>query len=174
MKASQKSTFKTIFLIQKGKCRADGSISMHLGTQIHSKTINADGSYQETLNSPEGLPVYEITQSADGCYNEIRYHSSGNPSKCIYSDPPAGIYYEESTYENGQMKYQISQDPHIVQETRYDEDGFMTYFHWKSADNELELFSDENGKLVKAIENGQTIEDPDTLLLLFGSYGFKK
>ena len=24
MKASQKSTFKTIFLIQKGKCRADG------------------------------------------------------------------------------------------------------------------------------------------------------
>lgn len=105
----------------------DGSKIMHMGTQVFSKTINADGSWEETHCNYDGIARLTVRQNADGS----------------------------------------------AQEERYDEEGFMTYYHSKQVDYEIELLADESGKLVQAIENGQTIEDPAILAQYAADYHFR-
>ena len=105
----------------------DGSKVMHMGTQVFSKNINADGSWEETHCNYDGIARLTVRQNADGS----------------------------------------------SQEERYDEEGFMTYYHTKQADYEIELLADESGKLVQAIENGQTIEDPAILAQYAAGYHFR-
>ena len=127
----------------------DGTKISQLGTFFYSKTIYADGSWEETQLYSEGIIEYMIRQFADGSYQEERY------------------------YESGQLKYSISQTPNEAQEYRYDEDGYTTYLHAVHTDREIELIADESGKLVKAIENGQTMEDPAVLEQYARDYNFR-
>ena len=71
------------------------------------------------------------------------------------------------------MKYKKHLTSVDEQEERYDEEGFMTYFHKKCADYEIEMITDEKGRLVQAIENGQTIEDPTALAQYVTGYNFR-
>lgn len=174
----------------------DGTKISGLGTVFYIMTINADGSWKETQYNSEEIPELEIRQLADGSYQEIRYNSAGvsvheitrgldgyyyeilwydngDINKIITDDPAAGTYMEEIYYENGQLKHKKSQTSDEEQEARYDEEGFLTYFHTKLADYEIELIVDGSGKLVKAIENGQTIEDPTALAQYVTSYNFR-
>lgn len=129
----------------------DGTKFTHLGTTVYCKNIAADGSWREFWRSADDVLVLEIYQYSDGRYQENRYYETGERSKSISNDPTAEIYQEEW----------------------YDEEGFLIYCRVKSAEYELELISDESGKLVRAVENGQSIEDPAALAKFAGDYNFK-
>lgn len=150
----------------------DGSRITHLGTPVFSKLINEDGSWEEMRYNSEGFLELMIRQLSDGCYQESHYNSEGF---CVHAilQGADGSYTETLRYDNGQLQYQKYQTSDQEQEDRYDEEGFMTYHHTRSTDYELELIADESGKLVKAIENGQTIEDPSALAQYVTGYNFR-
>ena len=129
----------------------DGTKLSGLGTVFYVKNINTDGSWEETQYNSEESAEYRFCQFADGTYQEYQYYENGNFRKIITGDPAAGTYQEET----------------------YDEEEFLTYFHMKIADREIEMFTDENGKLVKVIENGQIIEDSAALAQYVTSYNFR-
>ena len=131
--------------------REDGSQVVHLGTTVYYKQIAADGSWYEIYRNAEGIQVLEIYQYPDGRYEERRYYETGEHSQYVSHDPTAETYREEW----------------------YDKEGFLTYCCVKSAEYALELTSDENGKLIRAVENGQPVEDPDALAKFAGDYGFR-
>lgn len=174
----------------------DGTKVSGIGTICYSKNIQADGSYEETQFNSEGLVEIMIRQHADGLYEETQYNSEGLPefivrrladdlyeeyrfypngnlSKQINDDSAAETYYEQDFYENGMPKCIKSQTPSEEREERYDEEGYLTYTHIKQADYEMEILTDESGKVVLVIENGQTIEDPAVLAQYAKDYHFK-
>lgn len=129
----------------------DGTKISSIGTLFYTKYINVDGSWEEVQSNFEGIAEHRFCQLADGSYQEYWYYENGNFRKCKTGDPAAGTYQEET----------------------YDEEGFLTYVHTKNADYEIEMFTDENGKLVKVIENEQTIEDSAALVQYVTSYNFR-
>ena len=174
----------------------DGTKVSGMGTMCYSKTIQADGSYEETHFNSEGLVEVMIRQQADGLYEETQYNSeglpkvmvhrladdlyeecrfypNGNPSKQIRMDSAAETYYEQDFYENGMPKWIQSQTPSEEREERYDEEGYLTYVHIQRTDYELEILTDASGKVVQVIENGQSIEDPAALNVYIESYNFQ-
>lgn len=131
--------------------KENGTQVSHLGTTVYCKQIAADGSWYEIYRNAEDIQVLDIYQYSDGRYQENRYYETGELSQCISHDPTAETYREEW----------------------YDKEGFLTYYCVKGAEYELELISDESGKLVEAVENGQPMEDPDALAKFAGDYNFR-
>ena len=129
----------------------DGTKISSIGTLVYTKYINVDGSWEEVQINFEGIAEHRFCQLADGSYKEYWYYENGNFRKFITGDPAAGTYQEET----------------------YDEEEFLTYVHTKNTDYEIEMFTDENGKLVKVIENEQTIEDSAALAQYVTSYNFR-
>ena len=176
----------------------DGSVTTYMGTTIYEKNIAPDGSYSEYEYDHDGNPIYNIRQDTNGFYSECWYYENGNCGKSICNDPAAGTYQEAEYYENGNQKYSIYEDsqagtyyeyecfengnvkyskqqsPDYTQEQRCDETGFFTYFYYKDSDHEIELITDEDGKLVKAVENGTVIEDAATLAQYAQGYNFRQ
>ncbi len=158
------------------------------GAWSHCCSWGSDGSYSEVrwLDNgevnimPDGTKVsgmgtlcYSKTIRTDGSYEEMHYYPNGNLSKQITEDPSAEAYCELEFYENGMQNYAKYQTPSEEREERYDEEGFMTYLHTKQADYELEILTDDSGKVVKVIENGQTLEDPAALDQFAVGYNFR-
>lgn len=157
-------TYWEAHYLDNGYIEIDGNSSMmYTGTNIYFKEIYPDGSYREHHRDNDGTPTFSIELDANGVYTECRYYKNGNYSKIITSDPVSGTYQEEEYYENGNMKYIKNQTPENTVEEQYDEEGYHTYFYSKNADWEIELTADETGKLIRVVENGETIEDPERL-----------
>ena len=168
------------------------------GTIVYIKSVQADGSYWEQISNDDGIMIYDIYAEASGYYLETYYFESGSIHKETFNDPATGEYrfeermtnglprkrilsnsvtgdlQEQESYDNGSLKYIKSQNKDFLQELRYDESGFCTYFHQKDASGELELISDETGKLVSYIWNGEAIDDPALLEQSAAVYNFRR
>lgn len=155
--------------------KEDGAIISHTGTNIYQKFVNSDGYWGETHFDENEIPVKTISGGADGSYEEVCYFENGDISRHTH-DSPNGEHYEYEYYENGCEKYSKHQSPEYTTEQRFDEEGFCTYFYYKdtAADYEIELISDESGKLVKAVENGSVIEDAAALAQHAKNYNFRQ
>ena len=180
----------------------DGRIDLaeqktYLGTVIYQKNIAPDGSWSEHRHDENGSPTHSAGMDADGSYWEFQsladgisreisdnpntgdrweteYYENGNIKRAVLSNSKTGECSESECFENGNIKYSKNQTSALTQEDRYVEEGFRTYYYTKNADYEIELISDEVGKLVTIVENGETIEDPAIITQYAQNYNFKE
>ncbi len=143
-------------------------------TRVYYKRIEADGSEIEQFSDENGNLVRTISKNTDGTYSEMEYYENGNMSKSIVDDPVKGEYQEQEYFENDNVKYLKFQTPEYTVEEKYDEEGYRTYYYTKDADYEQECISDETGKLVKVIENGEVKEDPEIIARYTADYNFRQ
>lgn len=168
------------------------------GEAIYQKTVKPDGSWNEMYFDENRTITGYITMGTDGFYSETYYFENGNIRMDISDNPSTGEHWEDERYENGTTKRTVSsnsqtgtyyeteyfengKEKHFKNETsestidvQYDEDGFHTYYHSKNANYEVELISDETGKLAKVVENGEVKEDPAIIAQYAQSYNFKQ
>lgn len=169
---------------------------IYTGTVVYEKNIQADGSAREFFSNENGVLTHSVVQQADGFYADTYYFENGNPSKHVYYDPATGEQGEQEYYENGNLKYSVyknatgycseqeyfdngslkyskNQSPEYTMEDCYDEEGFRTYFYSKDANHEIEMITDESGKLIKYVENGTAYENEDIPDGVAESYNFR-
>lgn len=176
----------------------EGTGIAYWGTTVYTKEIKADGSYWEYQNNEAGITLYSIYTEASGYYVATYYYEDGSIQNKTFNDPVTGDYqFEERTesgtlrkfvlsnsitgelneqefYDNGKPKYIKSQNKDFTQMARYDESGYCTYFYQKDAAGELELISDETGKLVSCLRNGEPMDDPALLERNAATYNFRR
>lgn len=145
----------------------------YMGTTVYYKVINPDGSYTEYEWDENGNSIHEVRAEADGYYSERLYYENGNMKKYICNDPATGAHREEEYFENGKIKYNKYQSPERMEEVRYDEEDYCTYFYCKDSNYELELITDESGKLIKVVEYGTVYENDAIPAWVAGSYNFR-
>ena len=117
---------------------------------------------------------YTDIGSADGSVSVQEFYENGNLKSSVFSDPVAGRGAEQECYENGDPKWNKSWSAEYAMETRYNEEGYYTYFYYKDEETQFECFADETGKLVKVIENGEVKEDASTFARYEEYYNFRK
>ena len=180
----------------------DGRIDLverktYMGTVIYQKNVAPDGAWSEFLLDESGNLTRSAGMDADGTYREFQkledgtgrevsdnpntgerweteYFENSSTKRSVGSNSRTGTYYEIEYYENGKMKYAKNESPENTTEERYNEEGCLTYFYSKNTNYELELISDETGKLIKVTENGTVIEDATTLAQYAKDYNFKE
>lgn len=156
---------------------ADGSYSEYTyaadGIPTYCITTYPDGSYTEEKYNEQGIPCYYKSLSPDGSYSELQYYDNGSLKSQITKNPAAGMESQQEFYENGAAAYMKEQNPDYSSELHYDEEGYFTYYYYKDANGEIELISDETGKLVKVIENDDVKEDAATLARYAAGYNFR-
>ena len=196
---STDGTFEEFRYLDDGRIETNTNGSVHSiwGTMIYWKEVQPDGSYVENILPEEGNST-EIRHDANGYYSKSEYDRNGNLCNYVSDDPATGTHeegtyydngctmrhvrensqrgeYSETVYfENGYIKYNKYQTQTHIQEEHYDEAGFHIYFYLKDTNIEIELISDETGKLIKVIENGVTIEDTAIIAQYAQSYNFKE
>lgn len=163
------------------------------GTRIYTKTIKPDGTEYETFCDDNGEESRSIGRYPDGGYydydaktgittggnvNTGEYYEqesfeNGNVKRTYSYDPATETHFESEYFENGAQKYNRNQSPDYTIEQAYDEEGYCTYFYNKSAEYEIECISDETGKLVKLIENGTVYEEEAALAQYASGYNFR-
>lgn len=166
------------------------------GTVVYFKQINPDGTWNETHCDENGKVTYSASLDANGAHweswtledgtirdvlddpstgvhSESEYYANGNIKRSVYKDA-AGNYTEGEYYENGNLKYMKNQSPENTVEERCDGEGFRTYWYSRNENWEIELISDETGKLVKVIENGTEVQDPAIIAQYARDYNFKE
>lgn len=148
-----------------------------------------NGTIEDSYYYPSGAMSHLCRWMQDGSYTEARWLDNGDVASIMPDGTTISgmgtLFYRitintdgssEETQLNsqGMVELMIRRFPDgSYQESRYDSEGFVTYVHMKNADYELELLSDENGKLIQAIENGQMIEDPAALEQYVTGYNFR-
>ena len=135
----------------------------HAGTCIYQKIVNPDGTWHEIHWNENGAIMRDITMSIDSIYEEVNYYENGKTRHTISSIPSADTYSEAEYYETGFVKRVVFQSSQLSQEDHYDRVGYQTYRYVNGAGFEIELISNEDGKLIKIIENGEVKEDEATL-----------
>lgn len=134
----------------------------------------ATGEHIEQEYFENGSPKKYVSDNSEaGTHSEQEYYESGNAKKSVYKDSAAGFSSEQEYHENGNMKQSKSWSAEYTSEQRYDEDGYCTYLYSKDAYNEVELITDESGKLVKYIENGTVYENDAIPDWVASSYNFR-
>lgn len=150
-----------------------GTSTTYNGTVVYQKNIYPDGTVSEQSFYENGNPARMISISPDGIFSDTECYENGNVKRSVYEDT-AGNYSEQECYENGAIKYVKNQSPEQTNEEQYDEEGYRTYYYTKSAEYEMECISDETGKLVKVIENGEVKEDAATIARCAADYNFRQ
>lgn len=164
-------TFREVHCLDNGY--TDENNVSHAGTCIYQKIIYPDRTWSEIHWNENGAIIRDITMGADSIYAEVNYYEDGKTRLTISSNPTAGIYNEAEYYETGFVKRVVFQSPQLSQEDHYDRVGYQTYRYVNGAGFEIELISDENGKLIKIIENGEVKEDEATLSEYAGAHNFR-
>ena len=118
------------------------------------------GIREETQYNEQGIPVFSVQEDSDGGRRiEREYYPSGEIWKMTttYADSNEQSYMEY--YESGSIQYEYSLLPNgDTQEAKYNEQGYYTYMGVFSSQGDWEYFADENGKLLKFVENGKVYE----------------
>lgn len=184
------------WMLDSGYVDPETGIS-YSGTMIYFKQTMADGWEYETFWDENGVIIRETSKSNDGVYRTTDYENgitaketSSNPNTgeyqeaeyfenrkqkaSVYDNASTGVHQEEAYFENGNLKFLKIIDSMGTQEEHYDEDGFCTYCYVKTSNYEIELIADENGKLAKAVENGNVTEDPVALSQYAQEYKFRE
>ena len=108
------------------------------------------------------------------------FYENGTEKRASVREPSSGFTSEQEYYENGNRKYIKTRDPETGREIQYNEDGYCTYSCSESYREDgsiyykLECFGDETGKLTKAIENGEEINDAKFLADRTNEFNFRK
>lgn len=145
---------------------------------------NDDGSVQESHFSAEGILIGDkYTDPNTGFHSETTYYENGNLLYTFHEDPEYGTRSETEYYPNGLPKkmsttYTDSDAFHITEyyengflkyehymheegtgaEDKYNEAGYLTYSHLITLSGEEEYFGDEEGNLLKYVDNGTVSE----------------
>lgn len=147
-------------------------------------TTNEDGSVQKSHFSAEGILLGDTyTDPATGMYSETTYDENGTMLYNFYEDPEYGTrteseYYPNGTlkkmttthtdseafditeyYENGFLKFEhYMHEEGTGAEEHYNEAGYITYSHLITLTGEEEYFGDEEGNLLKVVDDGTVYE----------------
>ena len=159
-------------------CKADGSSAGvyydETGSEIKSVHDYSDGEHGERLYYENGNQKSYLAQnSVTGARKEIHCYESGNLKTVISDDPSTGIRSETVYFESGNIRHNKEQGTDYAFEEQFDEEGFLTYYYSKRVGTVVECFTDETGALVKYIENGEIIEDPEALANIARGYKFR-
>ena len=142
------------------------------------------GQIQETRYNAGKIPEFCLAyHPEEGWWTEYRYYEDGTLRQSVGEDPATGIrdeweYYPSGSqksisvdymesdayiyteyYENGRRSHYICvEEDGTKTETKYNQAGYYTYLYSKNARDETEHFADENGNLLKYVENGTVYE----------------
>ena len=118
------------------------------------------GIREETQYNEQGMPVFSVQEeSTSGRLIEREYYPNGKMWKTTttYANSHVQTYMEY--YENGNLQYEHSLLPNgDIREAKYNEQGYYTYMGVFSSQGDWEYFADENGKLLKFVENSKVYE----------------
>ena len=143
-----------------------------------------DGTVSECHFSAEGVLIEDrYTDGTTGVYSETTYGENGNVVYSFFDDPqystqteteyyPNGNIKKMSTthtdseafditeyYENGFLKYEYYEhEDGTGSEDKYNEAGFLVYSHIIDLYGEFEYYGDDEGNLLKYVDNGTVYE----------------
>lgn len=145
----------------------DGSLSeSHYsaeGLLLEDKYTDPSNSMiSESTYAQSGALVSSIfTDLTNGVTTETEYYPNGNPMKITMTYTDSDAHMSSEYYENGYLKYDyyLGEDG-MISEDKLNEAGYLVYSHFVSSadDYEYEYFGDDEGNLVKYVENGVTYE----------------
>lgn len=121
-------------------------------------TDPANGMNSETEYAEDGTmlrSIYDDTEN--GIRTETEYYSNGNPMTMTVTRTDS--YSTVEYYENGYLKHEYYEhEDGTVSEDKLNEAGYLVYSHIISSGYDTEHFADEEGVLVKYVENGTVYE----------------
>lgn len=153
------------------------------GTEVYSKTVNAEGvMVQEMIRNEDGTRK-EWALDEEGSTWEVYYSVDGFMTKMIINDPVYDWYSVTEYYIDGSRKrqedtngdgsqyrlyefYADGKEKHWVvvnadgtkQEHQYNYEGVLTYCYSKNLVDEVEFVGNDAGELIKYTENGTVYE----------------
>ena len=163
---------------------ADGTVIYETASDLK---YEEDGSYWETFNLEDGS-IQESRYSADGVLLEDRrtepdtgaiyeteYYENRYIKKSAMTKPDSPECYCTEYYENGYMKYEAHTSADGTGgENRYNEAGLLLYSHTISLYGEDEFFADDEGNLIKYVENGTVYEGDAISSQMLENFQYRK
>lgn len=155
----------------------DGSINeqtgeMFPGTVSYEKFISADGEVQEHTYGEGGEQAPETVYEEDGSQRTTTVLPDGTVIEAHISadlyiisqrvTAPDGVVSYKEFYKDGSVKIQIEETGKYKMEEHFDEEGYHTYYHQSGAVGDVEIITDETGKVVKVLVDGKEKSDIDT------------
>lgn len=146
------------------------------------KDVYDDGSVREAHYTADGILMADkYTDPTNGMNSETEYAEDGTMLRTVYDDTVNGVrteteYYSNEIpmtmnvtragsystmeyYENGYLKHEYYEDEDgTLTEDKLNEAGYLVYTHIISSGYDTEYFGDEEGILVKYVENGTVYE----------------
>ena len=155
----------------------DGSYSEYYwanGKFTRTVHENADGSSSESIYDENGKETVTIDTNKNGERTELHWYPNGGIQKTVCTNAAGTDRSEQEYYENGAIKRELIQNEEWTSEQCFDEEGYCTYYRYMTGEMTEECISDETGKLVKYIFNGEIKEDPETLAEIAARYHFRQ
>lgn len=144
---------------------ADGSVSdCHYradGTIMEEHyTDGTTGLYSETTYDENGIVIYTFFDDPEYCTkSETEYYPNGNIKKMSTTHTDSDAFDITEYYENGFLKYEYyKHEDGTGSEDKYNEAGFLVYSHVIDLYGEFEYYGDEEGNLLKYVDNGTVYE----------------
>ena len=107
--------------------------------------------------------TYWVTTTYDDGKVEKQHFNADDVLIAFDNVEANGDRYYQERYDSGQTKYELRTFGERVTEFAYDEEGYETYFHQYGEGGDLEMITDETGKLVAVLMDGTEMKTTDPL-----------
>ena len=151
------------------------------GSMVSIYNDPATGEYIETEFSKDFVRIREKGYYPDADrYTETEYYENGNLKWTDVREPASGFISQQEYYENGNSKEIKIRQLEVGEEmdAQYNEEGYCTYYrsfcYIDREPYEIECFGDENGRLIKIVENGEETDDTMLYDLYIQNCNFRK
>lgn len=132
------------------------------GVLLEDKYTDPDNTMISESTYADGVLVHSTYHDlTNGVQTETEYYPDGTPMKMRVTHSDSDAYSTSEYYENGYLKYEYYlYEDGTVNEDKANEAGYLVYSHYVSGegDYEYEYFADDEGNLVKYVENGTVRE----------------